>query len=96
MDNEIKNYCKSCKFYSNLGCQSTLICHEGNRFIAVDVQPVKRGKWEDMQYDETLEYWTAICSNCGSISSDSFPIIGSHLFCERCGADMREHEPIKG
>ena len=40
MDNEIKKYCKSCKFYSNLGCQSTLICRDGNRFIAADVQPL--------------------------------------------------------
>lgn len=40
MDNEIRKYCESCKFYSVLGCQSTLICRDGNRFIAVDVQPV--------------------------------------------------------
>lgn len=40
MDNEIKKYCESCKFYSVLGCQSTLICRDGNRFIAADVQAV--------------------------------------------------------
>ena len=40
MDNEIRKYCESCKFYSVLGCQSTLICRDGNRFIAVDVQSV--------------------------------------------------------
>ena len=38
MDNEIRKYCESCKFYSVLGCQSTLICRDGNRFIATDVQ----------------------------------------------------------
>ena len=33
MDNEIRKYCESCKFYSVLGCQSTLICRDGNRFL---------------------------------------------------------------
>ena len=42
MDNEIKKYCESCKFYSVLGCQSTLICTNGDKFLAADVQPVDR------------------------------------------------------
>ena len=33
MDNEIKKYCENCKFYSVLGCKSTLICKDGNRFL---------------------------------------------------------------
>lgn len=33
MNNEIKKYCEQCKFYSILGCQSTLICNDGNRFL---------------------------------------------------------------
>ena len=42
MDNEIRKYCESCKFYRVLGCQSTLICRDGNRFIVADVQSVDR------------------------------------------------------
>ena len=45
MDNEIRKYCESCKFYSVLGCQSTLICTNGDKFLAVDVQPVNRTEW---------------------------------------------------
>ena len=33
MDNEIRKYCENCKFYSVLGCKSTLICKDGNRFL---------------------------------------------------------------
>lgn len=44
MDNEIRKYCEQCKFYSVLGCQSTLICTNGNKFRAVDVQPVDTKK----------------------------------------------------
>ena len=33
MDNEIKEYCKYCRFYGVLGCKSTLICKDGNRFL---------------------------------------------------------------
>lgn len=42
MNNEIKKYCEHCKFYSILGCQSTLICKDGNKFLVEDVQPVNR------------------------------------------------------
>lgn len=42
MDNEIRKYCEQCKFYSALGCQSTLICTNGNKFWAADVQSVDR------------------------------------------------------
>ena len=50
MDNKIRKYCESCKFYSVLGCQSTLICRDGNRFLAADVQTVDR--W--ISVDEAL------------------------------------------
>lgn len=49
----------------------------------------KYGVWENQQYDEVLEYFTATCSSCGYISSDPFVIEGSHLTCERCGAKMK-------
>ena len=42
MANEIRKYCESCKLYSVLGCQSTLICTNGNKFLAADVQPVDK------------------------------------------------------
>lgn len=61
---------------------------------SADVQPVKCGNWKNHRYDKELGYWYAICSNCGYISSDSFAIVGSHRYCERCGARM-DRDAIK-
>ncbi len=65
MDNEIRIYCESCKFYSVLGCQSTLICREGNKFIAADVQPADR--WisckEKMPEDNTSVLFVYVSEN---------------------------------
>ena len=47
MDNEIKKYCENCKFYSVLGCQSTLICTNGDKLWAADVQPFRWIKCEE-------------------------------------------------
>lgn len=43
MNNEIKKYCEHCKLYSSLGCQSTLICKDGNKFLTADVRFVISG-----------------------------------------------------
>ena len=98
MDNEIKKYCESCKFYSNLGCQSTLICHEGNRFIAADVQPVIHAKW--VLFDKDCVGRAFYCSNCRKVTTtddyEDTPLDREEYFCMRCGADMREPKPIKG
>lgn len=44
MDNEIKPYCKYCKFNGTLGCQSTLICKDGNRLLLNTTLPAWQEK----------------------------------------------------
>ena len=98
MDNEIRKYCESCKFYSVLGCQSTLICRDGNRFIAADVQPVKRGKLEERigygGWGDTYYH----CSVCGSdwVFEEGTPKANEWNFCPHCGADVRSSDATKG
>ena len=65
-------------------------------------KPVKRGHW----YHNTSKYVSeldayfiqACCSCCGRYSDriDQYSQIMSNETCSHCGADMREHEPIKG
>ena len=101
MDNEIRKYCESCKFYSVLGCQSTLICTNGNKFLAADVQPIRRGHWYDNTYRYVGEldayFIQACCSCCNRYSDklDQYTKIMSNETCSHCGADMREPEAIK-
>lgn len=84
MDNEIRKYCESCKFYSVLGCQSTLICRDGNRFIAAGIQPVKRGRWINTNTPNQLR-----CSCCDIIHFIAQYPHGEINYCPNCGADMR-------
>lgn len=44
MDNEIKPYCEYCKFNGTLGCQSTLICKDGNRLLLNTTLPAWQEK----------------------------------------------------
>ena len=53
---------------------------------AADVQPVIHAKWE--MCSDGYPY----CSNCGTEPDNGT----MSNFCPMCGADMREHEPIKG
>ncbi len=88
MDNEIRNYCEQCKFYSALGCQSTLICTNGNKFWAANVQPVKKSKWCPplMGQGKCDTY----CERChGKIMRNSTGIFEETPYCPHCGADMR-------
>jgi hypothetical protein len=62
---------------------------------AADVQPVKRGKWEEERYDELLHCYSAICSECGYTSSDHYGITSTHKFCEWCGAKMIKEGDIE-
>lgn len=55
---------------------------------ATDVQPVRRGKWEDEHYSELMDCYEATCSVCGFESSDKYHITDTHRFCENCGARM--------
>ena len=53
-----------------------------------DVQPVKRGRWELTNNPNFRK-----CSECGEWYENS---VDMPYYCKKCGADMREHEPIKG
>lgn len=84
MDNEIRKYCEQCKFYSALGCQSTLICTNGNKFWAADVQPVRHGRW----IEETPKHSRCSCCDVTCLIA-VYPISANANFCPNCGADMR-------
>lgn len=92
MNNKIKKYCEHCKFYSVLGCQSTLICTDGNRFLVSSTQKVKRGKWiwvknyRDCEGDIYSQYK---CSCCDFGVGGVYSIKDLTHFCPNCGADMR-------
>ena len=88
----------------NKGAREALescICEIEEQPIA-DVQPVKRGHW----YHNTSKYISeldayfiqACCSYCGRYSDriDPYTATMSNECCSHCGADMREHEAIKG
>ena len=77
-----------------------------------DVQSVKRGhwiekseeyyrlwqdsgrSWDDMPYFVTgLKFACSCCFNQYDVNAEG---VEEWDFCPKCGADMREHEPIKG
>lgn len=102
MNNEIKKYCEHCKFYSVLGCRSTLICKDGNRFSAADVQLVKLGRWiethislckwipEDEKEEGHSFYMAEMkCSCCERYNTVTFALtLNKPDFCQLCGARM--------
>ena len=85
MDNEIKKYCKSCKFYSKLGCQSTLICRDGNRFIVADVQP---NSYVNAIYAELAKLYGSPCSNFSH--QDEYMLENGK--CDDCCVDIPDKE----
>ena len=62
---------------------------------AADVQPVRRGEWECECYDDVLDCYSAICTNCGYQSSDHFRITDYHKYCENCGTRMTKDGDIE-
>lgn len=91
MDNEIKKYCEHCKFYSVIGCQSTLICREGDRFRAADVQPVNQCKMIPQNPDCRGYTDTFFCTNCQLHIHLGF--IGQRYggnYCIECGAEVED------
>lgn len=60
------------------------------RIPAVDAEPVKHGRWVDMQYPLAGHTFIS-CSECGErldIDSSYKSIIN---YCPNCGAKMEEH-----
>lgn len=64
------------------GCASVL--DDISAVKAVDVQPVKHGKWISLDNDTYFE--CSVCKNIEDIESN---------FCSRCGADMQCREWLK-
>lgn len=97
MNNEIKKYCEQCKFYSILGCQSTLICNDGNRFLLNKKTDDMQAHWikhneyhlnnlKNIKFENVYE-----CSNCGHLRFDNpqgRPDGKGGKFCDECGFEM--------
>ena len=69
MDNEIKEYCKYCRFYGVLGCKSTLICNDGNRFFNPNIANEEQGM--TLVYDDESGTWGEAPETYGSIAFDT-------------------------
>ena len=70
---------------------------DGLSSVLDDIQKadVKRGKWI---YKGRVNGWDEMaCSSCNAtFSTQDREQIFDWNFCRKCGADMREHEPVKG
>lgn len=51
----------------------------------------KRGEWEEIHYNDFVQYYSAVCSVCGYESTDHYSIIDNHRYCEYCGARMNRN-----
>lgn len=69
MDNEIKEYCKYCRFYGVLGCKSTLICNDGNRFFNPNIANEEQGM--TLVYDDESGTWGEAPEIYASIAFDT-------------------------
>ena len=56
-----------------------------------DIQPVKHGRWIEV----TPKHSKCSCCDVTCLIA-VYPISANANFCPNCGADMREHEAIKG
>lgn len=70
--------------------------NDNNTITDTDAELVKCGQWENEHYDELLECYEAICSECGYESTDKYHIADSHRLCENCGARMIKDGDING
>lgn len=71
-NNKIEKHCEHCKFYSALGCQSTLICKNSNRYLSTNVQPakLKRGDVFFADLGNKCRPWLVIQNDIGNKHSD--------------------------
>lgn len=53
---------------------------------AVDVQPVRRGRWVNEYLDDDV--WWADCTNCKNDSHSRFGRVSIYAYCPKCGARM--------
>lgn len=88
MDNEIRKYCEQCKFYSVLGCQSTLICTNGNKFWAAYVQPISQWISVDEALPEKDGYYLVVTQG---IHNPTIDIAGFWHYAEWVQKEIREN-----
>lgn len=53
---------------------------------AADVQPVKRGRWENEYLDDDI--WWAECLNCKQETHSRYGRPSTYRYCPNCGARM--------
>jgi hypothetical protein len=54
---------------------------------AVDVQPVRHGRWENEYLDDD-DVWWADCTNCNNDTHSRFGRVSIYAYCPNCGARM--------
>ena len=99
--NEMEHECENCEFRDSDGyeCEECDYAH-AMLYVkaqkAIKIQPVKRGKWE--YYKNNGIFDTHKCTLCGEKYEMYMDIEPTTIYkyCPNCGADMREHEAIKG
>ena len=77
-------------------CAKDLI-YDQQRYVS-EMQPVKRGRWEELTDYGGWGDTHYRCSVCGEewYLEDGKPKDNNMNFCPRCGADMREADATKG
>lgn len=60
--------------------------HEVNLIKAADVQPIRRGRWENEYLDDDV--WWADCTNCKNDTHSRFGRVSVYAYCPNCGAKM--------
>lgn len=83
---------KECNSNSPYGMITSSVLNKVERALsempAANVQSVRHGHWKEEHYDDLLQCFSAICSECGYESTDHYSIIDNHRYCEYCGARM--------
>ena len=82
-------YCIDCEHSNGILCRACE--HQDDMDLideipAADVQPVKRGRWENEYLDDDV--WWADCTNCKNDTNSRFGRVSSYAFCPNCGARM--------
>ena len=95
-------YCDECTDEKCQMCEYAKIMFVLDNLPIANVQPVKRGHWYDVgaEYIKEIGQFKihAFCSECHRLNHH-FSDYSQNMeteFCQHCGADMREPEPIKG
>ena len=60
---------------------------------AVNVKPIKSGKWLNEYLDDMNDCWRAECSICKHESHSRFgKVTSNYRYCPNCGAEMEDYD----